>query len=161
MSDMQNDDPWDSGEAAIVEEKDLGLVILRLTGALFAIPVTSVVEVVEPKTVTRLFKMPSHIRGVMNLRGRVIPVADLGLLLGIVAENPVSGVLLRSDIGDALFLVDEVKNVVWCDSKSVLEVPSTTSEILRPYVSGVVRLERPVTVLNIEPLFAASCWAAL
>lgn len=153
------DDLWDDEDLSTVEEtRDLGLVLIRLGKARFAVNVASVVEVAVLKDVTRLFRTPPHIRGIMNLRGRILPVADLGMLLEVETDAAESGLLLRNGSSEALFAVDEVLAVEWISSKAVVEIPSTTPEHRRIFYAGVRRGEEPATILNTERLFHSDTW---
>ncbi len=60
-----------------------------LSGGEYAIAVLSVREIIEHETVTRVPSTPSFVRGVINLRGSVVPVVDLARKFGL-AESPVT-----------------------------------------------------------------------
>ena len=60
-----------------------------LSGGEYAIPVLSVREIIEHEAVTRVPSTPGFVRGVINLRGSVVPVVDLARKFGL-AENPVT-----------------------------------------------------------------------
>jgi purine-binding chemotaxis protein CheW len=156
---MKSDELWEDEPTAVREEKrDLGIVVFRLAEAHFAVDVSAVVEVTELKEITRLFRMPSHIRGVMNLRGRVIPVADLALLIGVPAHTASIGLLVRWKRREAIFAVDEVVTVEWINSQALVEVPSTTPESARRFFRGVHRADRPATILFVDRLIAGDSW---
>ncbi len=140
---------------------DTGLVLIRLGGAYFAVDVASVVEVAVLREVTNLFRLPGHIRGIMNLRGRILPVADMGTLLGVETGETESGLLLRWKNHEALFAVDEVLSVEWISAKSIVDIPSTTPEATRDFFRGVYRGRQPATILRTERLFDHDAWLFL
>lgn len=60
-----------------------GHLVFRLSGVLAAVPVGRVREVVDPAPLTPVPRMPAFLRGIMNLRGGVISVVDLGMKIGL------------------------------------------------------------------------------
>lgn len=140
---------------------DRGLVTIKLGDALFAADVTSVIEVFAIREIIPLFRLPAHIRGIINLRGRILPVADLATLLGLPARAAATGLLLRWQNREALFAVDEVSSVQWVSSRSIVDVPSTTPEAARKFFQGVYRGAEPATVLSTPNLFADGVWLTL
>lgn len=67
-------------------EASTGLVVVRLGGSRFAVPMASVAEVGRPPFLTRVPGMPAFVAGVANWRGRVLAVLDLRVLLGADAD---------------------------------------------------------------------------
>lgn len=78
-------------------------VIFRLDRERYALPLASIREVVvAPATYTRVPRAPASLRGVMNLRGRVVPVVDLKSLLSPTpgaASKPGAGKVVLLDLG--------------------------------------------------------------
>ena len=64
------------------------LLVFRLDGREHALPLEQVVEVIRIVAVTPLPEVPPWVRGVMDVRGRVIPVIDLRVKLGMPARTP-------------------------------------------------------------------------
>jgi purine-binding chemotaxis protein CheW len=65
-------------EEAMHEARELKLVGFRLAGQELAVPIARVQEVLRAMPVTRLPAAPAHVKGMLNLRGRVVPMIDLG-----------------------------------------------------------------------------------
>ena len=63
-------------------------IAVRVGTALYGLPVEHVQEVIGMRPITRVFHAPAALAGVTNLRGEVLPVIELGLLLGGDAELP-------------------------------------------------------------------------
>lgn len=161
FEEASSPEDWsDSEEPVVNDDHDLGIVIVRLGQAHFAFDVTSVVEVLLLPEATRLFRLPAHIQGVVNLRGRVLPVADLAVLLGVESPPSRVGLMLRFEGREAIFAVGEVKSIEWLSSKRMEEVPSTTSESQRRFFRGVLREAHPIIVLATDRLLAPSTWLA-
>lgn len=129
-------------------------VTFRLAGETFALPVDPVHEVVRPTSITRVPHAPYPIRGVTNLRGRVVPVIDLRLRL----ELPLGDVTRTSRIvvvgsrGRRLgLLVDAVKQVVHLDVDRVQPPPDDVMTVQSDYISGVYHLgEELILLLDVD-----------
>jgi len=68
-------------EAALREARELKLVGFRVAGQELSVPIAQVQEVIRAMPVTRLPAAPPHLLGILNLRGRVVPMVDLGEIM--------------------------------------------------------------------------------
>jgi len=127
-------------------------VVFRIEKALYAVPLSSVREVFPaPGHYTRVPKAPKSVRGVLNLRGRVVPVVELSALLDLPPVETKAGKIVLLDFSrrELGLLVTEVEGIENLDK---LSAPAARS----PAVKGVARLgARPVTVLDPEGADAA------
>jgi purine-binding chemotaxis protein CheW len=115
-----------------------------LGGQRFAIEVSKVEVVLESVPITRVPKAPSHLRGVINYRGSVIPVADLRIRFG---EGPTyagpgsSIIVLQARFGKAEMtigvLADAVREVVDLDPARIERPPSVGARIEDAFVKGI------------------------
>ncbi len=128
-------------------------VIFRVGKERYALPLSAVREVVVPPSGhSRVPRAPAAVRGVINLRGRVVTVIELRALLGLPEHGAVSQkiVLLdrgRRDLGLAVTEVDGIESV---------EKISTAPGRPEPAVRGLARLKGlAVTVLDPEGLDGA------
>lgn len=125
-------------------------VSFRLHAETYALPVADVREIVRVDAVTRVPGGPREIRGVTNVRGRVIPVVDLSVRLGLEAGDlsPRSRVLVAEarerPIG---LLVDEVEAVERIDLLAVEPPPREVRTERSELVLGVLRRDRALTIL--------------
>ncbi|MDP3503371.1 MAG: chemotaxis protein CheW [Myxococcales bacterium] len=128
-------------------------VLFRLEKDRYALPLSSIREVVvAPDTFTRVPRSPKAMKGVMNLRGRVVPVVDLRELLD-VAPGPVGGpgrvVLLDRGRRELGLLISEVDGI---ESLEKIGPPAPKASLA---VKGLARLGAiPVTVLDPDALDA-------
>ena len=129
-------------------------VTFQLAGEVFALPVTSVLEILRVAGITRVPHAPRVIRGVTNMRGKVLPVVDLRVRLGMAdAEvTPQSRILVASSRGRLLgLLVDAVQQVERIDRDSVQPPPADVMTAQSDYITGVCQLgERLVILLDVE-----------
>jgi len=87
-------------------------VRLRVAGEAYAVPIENVLEVVRLGEVTAVPGSPAGLLGVLNLRGRLLAVADLAQILGLRRTAPAARMLV-AESGDlsASFVIDEVSEV--------------------------------------------------
>lgn len=89
-------------------------VVFRVGSERYALPLAAVRAVVLPGPVSRAPRAPPAVRGIMNLRGRVVTVVDLECLLrgGTPAESPGKVLLLDRGRRDLGLLVTEVEGIL-------------------------------------------------
>ncbi len=135
---------------AEAEADPIGGVILRFAGARYAVDMSSVAEVVPVPVLTRVPGSPSWLSGVVNWRGRVLPVADLRPLVGApLSPLPTSArlVVLAEDDVEVGLVADMVPGLLNCDPNDLEAVPATIATGIAPLVRGVVDVDGPVALL--------------
>lgn len=80
-------DADDGIEAGLREARELKLVGFRVGGQALAVPIAQVQEVIRAVPATKLPTAPAHVLGIMNLRGRVVPLLAMDSLLGLAGEE--------------------------------------------------------------------------
>lgn len=144
----------DATDAGVDEESaPIGGVILRFAGARYAVDMSSVAEVVPVPVLTRVPGAPPWLSGVVNWRGRVLPVADLRPLVGAtLSPLPTSArlVVLAEDDIELGLVADMVPGLLDCDSSDVESIPATIATGIAPLVRGVVDVDGPVALLATE-----------
>ena len=128
----------------------------------YAVPVSRVREIIEYDTVTRVPSTPAWIRGVINLRGGVVPVVDLGLRLGL-PERAVTKrscmVILELTLDGAPALVgvtvDAVSQVEEIRAQDVEAVPAFGTRLRVDCLLGMARHGKKfVLLLDIDRVLA-------
>jgi purine-binding chemotaxis protein CheW len=131
------------------------LVVFSLGSEEYALPIGSVHEIIrftEPRTVA---SEAAWIRGVIGLRGKIIPIFDLAsrMELDTVDSQPGKIVIVESGTGQVGIMVDEVEEVLTVSSDQLEDVPSANSDS----IEAIAKIEdRLVILLNPEGLFARS-----
>jgi purine-binding chemotaxis protein CheW len=131
-------------------DPELHLVTFRLERESFAVPIDRVREVVRVTEITRVPEAPPHIRGVTNLRGRVLPVVELRTRLGLAVAviDPSSRILVVEAHNRILgLLVDGVSRVVKVPSSSVVPPPAEVLSDRTDYIPGVARMADTLLML--------------
>lgn len=133
----------------------------RLDDELFATSVENVLEILELSKITKVPRSPRFMRGVINLRGNVLPVIDARLKFGLPrAEDTVNTCILVLNIhveGENLrlgALVDAVQEVIEIDSSNIQPAPSIGSKYRSEFIEGMVKLnEQFIMLLNLDKVF--------
>jgi purine-binding chemotaxis protein CheW len=121
------------------------LCTFEVASLLVGIDILSIQEILRVQPVTVVPLAPSSVRGLMSLRGQIVPVVDLRVRLGLPAsESEPAGfdVIVRTSQGAVSLLVDEVGDVVEVGQDTFEPVPETMSASARPFIRGAHRLER-------------------
>ncbi len=113
-------------------------------GLLFGVPAEAVVEIITGHTITRLPLVPNYIRGIINLRGQIIPIVDIRSLLDHGSCESNCMMILQSNGTQVGILVDQVQKMVDIDTSALLPVPPRSSKEL---VCGMYSLEEGQTML--------------
>jgi methyl-accepting chemotaxis protein/purine-binding chemotaxis protein CheW len=137
----------------------------RLNGVGYAVDVKIVETVVEHSDITSVPTPVEYMKGVMELRGSVIPVIDLRRKFGMPESEDASRasiIVFIVETGDARSLtigalVDEVSEVVTIEDRDVETARVEGLALWERYVRGIVRLEgRMVVIIEAEGLFSMS-----
>ena len=124
----------------------------------FAIGILDVKEIIEIEHITRVPMMPDFICGIINLRGKVVPVVELCARLGRQTDNVTkkSCIILvevgpeddRQTIG---MLVDEVNEILEIDDKHTEPPPNFGTDIRTEFIRAMGRVnERFIILLDVE-----------
>lgn len=137
------------------------MLIFRLSGDVFALPVGDVHEILDPLPTTSVPNAPAFAPALINVRGAIAPLIDIRQRLRmptvpaddharvIVLELPVNGVATRLAI-----LADAVEEVIETDRAALKPVPELGARWPEQYVVGVARHgDTLVILLDTETLF--------
>jgi purine-binding chemotaxis protein CheW len=129
-----------------------------IRGEEYAAPILRVKEIIEYETVTRVPSTPAHVRGVINLRGAVLPVIDLAAKFGhgesettrttciVVVETRVGGETLVVGL-----MADSVSEVVEIADEQIEEPPAFGTGVRVDFLAGMGKLDHKlVLVLDID-----------
>jgi purine-binding chemotaxis protein CheW len=130
----------------------------------YALNVINVKEVQEFTTVSKVPRMPDFMRGIINLRGSVVPVVDLKLKFGLgVTEKGidtsiiVTEVLLEDELVTMGLLTDSVKEVIEMNDEEIEPTPYIGTKIDTAFIKGMGRKnEEFLIVLDIEKVLTVS-----
>jgi purine-binding chemotaxis protein CheW len=134
----------------------------QLGGQEYALAIVKVREIVEYGALTKLPRTPAAIRGVINLRGNVVPVVDLALIFG-VTSGPITArtciiVVETSWEGERAvigIIADAVNKVAQWSSEEVLPAPAFGTRMRVEFIKGMTKVaEDFVILLEIEKVLS-------
>ncbi len=146
-----------------------------LGGEAFALGILNIKEIIDYGNVTEVPMMPEFIRGVINLRGRGVPVIDLsarfgrastqiGKRTGIVIVETTSGGLSEHDAfqQDLGIIVDAVNEVVDIGRDDIEPAPTFGARIRQDFISGMAKRNgRFIILLNVNRVLSMDEFAVL
>jgi len=137
----------------------LQLVSFNIANEEYGVDILKVQEINRMFQITKVPNSPDYVDGVINLRGRVIPVIDLRIKLGLPRkEHDKDTRIIVVDLeGRTIgFIVDKVKEVLRIPS-SIIEPPPTTVVGNSDYITAVGKLEdRLLILLDLEKIITFS-----
>ncbi|MCP4446229.1 MAG: purine-binding chemotaxis protein CheW [Myxococcales bacterium] len=125
----------------------------NLGNEIYALPISCVTEIVGRQDITYIPDVPHYVRGVINLRGRVIPVIDVRLRFGqMEREYDSRTCTIVVDVGGVCvgLIVDSVKEVLNIEDHQIEEPPGIAVGAGSGYMSGIGKLDGEVTII-LEP----------
>lgn len=126
------------------------LISVRIGDQAYAIDIMAVREIRGWTAATPLPHAPPHVLGMMNLRGAILPVIDLGARLGLGAAEPnASSVVVVAQIGDAQMglVVDAVSDILTVTEGLIQPAPDVGSAQAAACVAGVMTTETGIVSL--------------
>jgi purine-binding chemotaxis protein CheW len=131
-------------------ESLLHLVTFQLGREEYGVEIASVQEIIRATDITPVPGAPSHVRGVINLRGKIIPVVDLRRRFALAAvESSESQRIIVVELGEKRIgmLVDSVSQVIKVSSGVVEEMPEEATSVAENFIRGVGKLENRLIII--------------
>ena len=130
------------------------LISFRIAEQEFCVDIMAVREIRGWTTATALPQSPSYVRGVINLRGAVLPIVDLAVRLGFESgEDSARQVIIVAQIGSQLvgLLVDAVSDILTVTDDVVQSTPEVASEVAKTFVRGLLAIEgRMISLIGLD-----------
>jgi len=129
-------------------------LIFQLAREEFGVPVLNVREIMGLQEITNVPQTPDFVKGVINLRGKIIPVVDLRLKFGLDAAEYTQRtciiVVQVSQPGGPMLMgavVDGVSEVLNIQEAEIENVPDMGAELTVPYIRGMAKVKGKVKIL--------------
>jgi len=152
MSGMSRADDDDGEEGLQIEDLYL---IFRLGQEEYGISIGDVTEIVGRQNITQVPNMPEYVRGVINLRGQVIPVIDVRIRFGLAFreyDDRTCSIVISVNGVQFGLMVDEVEEVISIDRTRIASPPMAQSN---RFIRGIGQADgngRVKLLLAVEPL---------
>jgi purine-binding chemotaxis protein CheW len=130
--------------------QEIQLACFKVGPELYALDIMKIKEIIRPQKLTPIPKAPSFIEGVINLRGAVIPVADMRKRFDqpVSEENRKNRIVISSLAGKVIgLLVDEVTEVKRFGRKEIAPAPQFVKGPQADYFLGVARRDDDLILL--------------
>jgi purine-binding chemotaxis protein CheW len=136
---------------------------------IFAVDVAEVREILDVTTITKVPQTPDFMRGVINLRGSVVPVMDMRLLFGMTTtEQTVDTCIIVLEVsinGETIVLgalADSVQEVIDLEPEQIEPAPKVGMQLNTDFIKGMGKHnEQFIIILNIDRVFAGEEMASL
>ncbi len=143
-----------SAAAARTDERTGKYLTFHLGREEFAIQVGRVREIMGVQDITAVPQTPAHVRGVINLRGKVIPVIDLRLKFGLpeIEYSQRTCIIVVQVVGEAGAMlmgvvVDGVSEVLNLTAGDIEDTPDFGRGVVTPYLLGMAKVKGKVKIL--------------
>jgi purine-binding chemotaxis protein CheW len=119
-------------------------IIFLLGEKKFGVNIKQTREILSAKDLTYVPDSPDYVRGIINLRGSVVPVVDLHLRLEIAENAEVNNekiIIIEMDGITAGMLVDDVEEIKGLTTEDIVNLPELAKNVNSSYIEGVGRSE--------------------
>jgi purine-binding chemotaxis protein CheW len=129
----------------------------------YGLPVLKVREIIKVMDITQVPQVPSHVRGVINLRGKVIPVIDLRLKFGFPSQDYTERtciIVVDVNLGASKVMmgivVDSVSEVLNLTGAEIDDTPEFGDQVTTDYMLGLAKVKGTVKILlDLDRVLAA------
>lgn len=147
-------------EAKKDQDELLQLVSFKIGDEEFGVDILSVQEINRMSQITKVPNTPNYIEGVINLRGRIIPVIDLRVKLGMSRKEHRKNtrIVVVELKGQTMgFIVDEVNEVLRIPKEITEAPPEMVGGVNSDYITSIGKLEdRLLILLDLEKILSTS-----
>jgi len=132
-------------------------LVFRLESEEYGIDIQKITTIIEKDmNITRVPKTPHYLKGVINLRGEIVPIMSLRLRFGLsddVFGEATRIIIIKHDDISVGLIADSVAEVVELDENMMESIANLGSELTFDYISGVGKVDgRIIRLLNLESL---------
>ncbi len=129
----------------------------QLMNEQYGVAIETVREINQFGEITPVPKTPDYVKGVMNLRGKIIPVVNLRVKFGMNPKETTRDtciIVIDSEIGQVGMIVDSVKEVIDLQDSQIEPAPSLGNHHALSFVRGMGKVDNHVVILvDIESAF--------
>lgn len=131
----------------------------QLMSEQYGVAIETVREINQFGEITPVPRTPEYVKGVMNLRGKIIPVVNLRVKFGMDAQDTTRDtciIVIDTEIGQVGMIVDSVKEVVDLEENQIEPSPVLGNEASMSFVRGMGKVDNKVVILvDIVAAFSA------
>ena len=148
---------------AAKKEENTSFITFTLDNEVYAVPIQTIEEIIGLQEISLLPNVPDFIKGVINLRGEIVPIMDLRLKFGLESKEytPFTVFLIvRVDERLMGMVVDNVADVLVIEPSRVQKKPSFSAKISTDFINGVYKdsQEDLVIIVDVPSLIKPEEW---
>ncbi|MBP3204514.1 MAG: chemotaxis protein CheW [Lachnospiraceae bacterium] len=140
-SDGKNELKGNSAKKNVIAGTLLQYIVIKMGEEQYGIDIRYVDNIVRMQNITRVPKVQAYLKGVINLRGEVIPVVSLRLKMGLPADEYTKNtriIILKTETaGNLGIIVDEVREVVTLGEDSIEKMTHEPKDSKTSFVNGI------------------------
>ena len=152
-----------------IKQKSISYLTFKIGDEVFASHVAHVNNILEVTRITKVPKTPDYMKGVINLRGSVLPLIDTRIKFGMPPTEFTSNtcilvldIQVQKDLVKLGILVDSVQEVIEIDEKDILPPPNIGMNINTDFINGMFKMEDEfIMILNMDLIFSTEDLANL
>jgi len=141
---------WDADNAAAASSEVIQFISFAIGDDHYGVDIMAVREIKGWSEITQLPKQPDYVRGVLNLRGVIVPIIDLRCRFGqgLTEATPLH-VIIIVQIGPQLvgLLADRVSDIISSDPSKIKQVPKVVHSYRLDFLSGIVTVDKAMIAL--------------
>src|ERR1700679_4281817 len=130
------------------------LISFRIGAQEFCVDIMPVREIRGWTAATPIPHSPNYVRGVINLRGAVLPIVDLAARLGFAVSEPTArSVIIVTHIGERTvgLMVDAVSDILTVSNDLVQPTPDVTCDTVKAFVKGILAIDdRMISLISLD-----------
>ena len=149
-SSQPNPRNWETADAASSAAASIQFISFAIGDDQYGVDIMAVREIKGWTDITHLPKQPDYVRGVLNLRGAIVPIVDLRCRFGqgLTETTPLHIMIIVQIDGRQVGLIgDRVLDIVSVDAAEIQPVPRTTQGTTTDFLSGLVTHDNTMIAL--------------
>ncbi|WP_400164820.1 chemotaxis protein CheW [Brevibacillus sp. TJ4] len=139
-------------------EESVQSILFHMGNEYYGLSISLVREIIKPLPITRFPKSPEYVEGVIDLRGRILPIVNLRKMFGLNSveiTEETRFVDLQLDGLELGIIVDAVSEVVHIPASLIEPAPAIVAGVEGKYLQGIARLnEKLIMLLDVDQIFA-------
>jgi purine-binding chemotaxis protein CheW len=147
----------------VTAEEEVRICLFSISGDIYAVTVDLLAEIIIPQKIFPVPTTPSHVIGIINLRGNIVPIVDIRPALSLPSTTGINQVaIIRHEQMTIGIVVDSVADVISVPMSSVLPLPAevavqaSDAKSRSRYLKAIVQRQNGVAaLLNVDRLLEA------
>lgn len=140
-------------------DSEIQLIIFSINNVEYAIDISNIIEIIQFMSLSPLPNAPDFIEGVINLRGKVIPIVDLRVRFqSFIRENTRKTKIMIASIQDKEIglIADTVTDIIGISAGQIEPTLPVIHGLKMEYIKGIARLnKRLIVIVNIEKILSS------